>query len=185
MKTAQRGRILSAARELCAEHGVGRVTTQQIAARADVAIGTLYLYASTKAELLIMVQNEKFAPAIDDGLLSRDPRLERDRPNVDDRLCHRHSRGTETFLGSTQGERQRLTAGHRVSTRQGGIGVPTQWSSYRSRITTRWRLAVSLRLPRALPDLVGRGRGKSWLRRIGRKSVSEAAGHPRRQGTDG
>jgi len=41
---------------------------QQIASRADVAIGTLYLYASTKAELLIMVQSEKFAAAIDDGL---------------------------------------------------------------------------------------------------------------------
>ena len=67
-KQAKRERIMAAARELFAEHGVGGVTTQQIADRADVAIGTLYLYASTKAELLIMVQNEKFAAAIDDGL---------------------------------------------------------------------------------------------------------------------
>ncbi|WP_328752884.1 TetR/AcrR family transcriptional regulator [Streptomyces sp. NBC_00285] len=67
-KQAKRERIMTAARELFAEHGVGGVTTQQIAARADVAIGTLYLYASTKAELLIMVQNEKFAAAIDAGL---------------------------------------------------------------------------------------------------------------------
>lgn len=67
-KQEKRERILSAARELFAEHGVGGVTTQQIADRADVAIGTLYLYASTKAELLIMVQNQKFATAIDDGL---------------------------------------------------------------------------------------------------------------------
>lgn len=59
---------MTAARELFAEHGVSGVTTQQIASRADVAIGTLYRYASTKAELLIMVQNEKFAAAIDDGL---------------------------------------------------------------------------------------------------------------------
>jgi len=51
-----------------AEHGVNGVTTQQIADRAGVAIGTLYLYAATKAELLIMVQNEKFASAVDDGL---------------------------------------------------------------------------------------------------------------------
>jgi AcrR family transcriptional regulator len=49
-------------------HGVGGVTTQQIADHADIAIGTLYLYAATKAELLIMVQNQKFAAAIDDGL---------------------------------------------------------------------------------------------------------------------
>jgi AcrR family transcriptional regulator len=59
---------MAAARDLFAKHGVGGVTTQQIADRADVAIGTLYLYASTKAELLIMVQNQKFATAIDDGL---------------------------------------------------------------------------------------------------------------------
>ncbi len=57
----KRERIMTAARELSAEHGVSGVTTQQIARRADVAVGTLYLYASTKAELLIMVQNEKFA----------------------------------------------------------------------------------------------------------------------------
>src|SRR6185437_10196120 len=56
----------TAARELFAEHGVSGVTTQQIANQADIAIGTLYHYASTKAELLIMVQNEKFAAAIDE-----------------------------------------------------------------------------------------------------------------------
>lgn len=67
-KEDKRRRILAAARELFVEHGVSGVTTQQIADRADVAVGTLFLYASTKAELLIMVQNEKFATAIDDGL---------------------------------------------------------------------------------------------------------------------
>lgn len=61
-------RILGAARSLFAELGVSTVTTQQVADRADVAIGTLFRYASTKAELLIMVQNEKFAAAIQDGL---------------------------------------------------------------------------------------------------------------------
>ncbi|MFD5593559.1 TetR/AcrR family transcriptional regulator [Streptomyces griseorubiginosus] len=67
-KQDKRERIMAAARELFAEHGVDRVTTQQVARGADVAIGTLYLYASTKAELLIMVQNEKFAAAVDSGL---------------------------------------------------------------------------------------------------------------------
>lgn len=67
-KRHKRERIMAAARELFAEHGVGGVTTQQVADRADVAIGTLYLYAATKAELLIMVQNQKFAAAIDTGL---------------------------------------------------------------------------------------------------------------------
>lgn len=67
-KEDKRRRIMDAARTLFAERGVGGVTTQQIAERADVAIGTLFLYASTKAELLILVQNQKFAAAIDDGL---------------------------------------------------------------------------------------------------------------------
>ena len=39
-KQEKRERILAAARELFARHGVGGVTTQQIADRADVAIGT-------------------------------------------------------------------------------------------------------------------------------------------------
>lgn len=67
-KKDKRERIMTAAREQFAEHGVSGVTAQQLADRAGVAIGTLYRYASTKAELLIMVQNEKFAAAIDDGL---------------------------------------------------------------------------------------------------------------------
>jgi len=67
-KQDKRERIRVAAQELFALHGVGGVTTQQIADHADIAIGTLYLYAATKAELLIMVQNQKFATAIDDGV---------------------------------------------------------------------------------------------------------------------
>lgn len=63
-------RILDAARTLFLERGVSGVTTQQIADRADVAVGTLFRYAATKAELLIMVQNERFATAIDDGLVA-------------------------------------------------------------------------------------------------------------------
>ncbi|MCI2956690.1 TetR/AcrR family transcriptional regulator [Agromyces atrinae] len=71
-KEDKRRRIMTAARELFARHGVGGVTTQQIADEADVAIGTLFLYASSKAELLIMVQNQKFEAAIDEGLRAAD-----------------------------------------------------------------------------------------------------------------
>ena len=67
-KEDKRRRIAAAARELFAERGIGGVTTQQIADRADVAIGTLFLYAATKAELLIMVQNQKFGDAITKGI---------------------------------------------------------------------------------------------------------------------
>lgn len=64
----KRRRIMDAARSLFAERGIDGVTTQEIADDADVAVGTLFRYAASKAELLIMVQNEKFATAIDDGL---------------------------------------------------------------------------------------------------------------------
>jgi AcrR family transcriptional regulator len=67
-KRDKQARIMAAARDLFSERGVTAVTTQEIADRADVAIGTLYLYAATKAELLIMVQNQKFADAIADGI---------------------------------------------------------------------------------------------------------------------
>lgn len=59
---------MAAANDLFSERDATAVTTQEIADRADVAIGTLYLYASTKAELLIMVHNHRFAAAIDRGI---------------------------------------------------------------------------------------------------------------------
>ena len=43
-------RITAAAGELFAKHGVDEVTTQQIADKADIGTGTLFLYAKTKGE---------------------------------------------------------------------------------------------------------------------------------------
>jgi AcrR family transcriptional regulator len=60
-------RIVDAARELFAEHGVDDVTTQQIAEKADIGAGTLFLYAKTKGELLLLVQNDAYATALDEG----------------------------------------------------------------------------------------------------------------------
>ncbi|MCX3291829.1 helix-turn-helix domain containing protein [Streptomyces sp. NEAU-H22] len=60
-------RIVAAASELFAEHGVDEVTTQQIADRADIGTGTLFLYAKTKGELLLLVQNAKYAEALEQG----------------------------------------------------------------------------------------------------------------------
>jgi AcrR family transcriptional regulator len=48
-------RILASARDLFATKGFGETTTQEIAARADIGTGTLFLYAKTKEDLLIMV----------------------------------------------------------------------------------------------------------------------------------
>jgi AcrR family transcriptional regulator len=60
-------RITAAAAELFAEHGVDDVTTQQIAEKADVGTGTLFLYAKTKGELLLLVQNAHYAVALETG----------------------------------------------------------------------------------------------------------------------
>lgn len=60
-------RITAAAAELFAEHGIDDVTTQQIAEKADVGTGTLFLYAKTKGELLLLVQNAHYAVALEKG----------------------------------------------------------------------------------------------------------------------
>ena len=60
-------RITAAADELFTEHGVDEVTTQQIADKADIGTGTLFLYARTKGELLLLVQNAHYAEALERG----------------------------------------------------------------------------------------------------------------------
>src|SRR3954466_6302958 len=61
-------RIVAAASELFAERGVDDVTTQQIADKADIGTGTLFLYARTKGELLLLVQNSIYADALGRGV---------------------------------------------------------------------------------------------------------------------
>jgi len=60
-------RITAAAGELFADRGVDDVTTQEIADRADIGTGTLFLYAKTKGELLLLVQNSAYALALEQG----------------------------------------------------------------------------------------------------------------------
>jgi AcrR family transcriptional regulator len=66
-KQAKLERITAAATELFAEHGVDEVTTQQIAEKADIGTGTLFLYAKTKGELLLLVQNAQYSGALERG----------------------------------------------------------------------------------------------------------------------
>ena len=66
-KQEKLARITAAASELFATHGVEDVTTQQIADRADIGAGTLFLYAKTKGELLLLVQNAHYAAALERG----------------------------------------------------------------------------------------------------------------------
>ena len=58
-------RIIAAASELFAAHGVDEVTTGQIADAADVGAGTLFLYAKTKGELLLLVQNAHYRQSLE------------------------------------------------------------------------------------------------------------------------
>jgi AcrR family transcriptional regulator len=60
-------RITAAARELFAERGVDEVTAQEIADKADIGAGTLFLYAKSKGELLLLVQNSSYADALTQG----------------------------------------------------------------------------------------------------------------------
>ena len=66
-KQAKLERITAAASELFAKHGVDEVTTQQIADAADIGSGTLFLYAKTKGELLLLVQNAHYGAALERG----------------------------------------------------------------------------------------------------------------------
>lgn len=63
----KRDRIFRAAAALFAERGYGAVSTQEVSDRADVAAGTLFRYAASKGELLLMVYNEELRAALDEG----------------------------------------------------------------------------------------------------------------------
>ena len=86
-KQAKLERIMTAASELFAEHGVDEVTTQQIADKADIGTGTLFLYAKTKGELLLLVQNAQYAAALERGRAAAET-----IPDAQDAVCPSCSR---------------------------------------------------------------------------------------------
>ena len=55
-QAARRGRVLDAALELAAEGGYDAVQMRDVAARAQVALGTIYRYFSSKDHLLAACQ---------------------------------------------------------------------------------------------------------------------------------
>jgi AcrR family transcriptional regulator len=67
-KQEKLARITEAAGKLFSERGVDEVTTQEIADRADIGAGTLFLYAKTKGELLLMVLNSSYVDALEEGV---------------------------------------------------------------------------------------------------------------------
>lgn len=64
----KRARIIAAARQLFHSQGFEATTMAQIAAAADVAKGTLFLYAPTKADLLVVVYEAELQQLAERGL---------------------------------------------------------------------------------------------------------------------
>ncbi|MEL7156474.1 MAG: TetR/AcrR family transcriptional regulator [Actinomycetota bacterium] len=69
-------RIVAAARDLFERQGFRDTTTAQISERAGVGTGTLYLYVSSKEELLLEVFRDEVGRAWDDAF----DRVDRQRP---------------------------------------------------------------------------------------------------------
>jgi AcrR family transcriptional regulator len=60
-------RIVAAARKLFIDKGFVNTTIQDIAAEADVGLGTLYLYAKSKEDLLVLVFKDDILTMIDES----------------------------------------------------------------------------------------------------------------------
>ncbi len=69
-KQEKLARLTAAARRLFYEQGFDGATTQQIASLAGVATGTLFLYAPTKEDLLILVFVDEIGEVLDEALRS-------------------------------------------------------------------------------------------------------------------
>jgi AcrR family transcriptional regulator len=67
-KADKQQRIFEAASELFTGQGYSAVTTQMVADRADVGTGTLFRYATSKPELLMMVMNEQIRLDTSEGV---------------------------------------------------------------------------------------------------------------------
>jgi AcrR family transcriptional regulator len=57
-KVERRRRVLEAARAVFLEHGYENATTREIATRAGVAVGTVFVYARDKRDLLMTIVND-------------------------------------------------------------------------------------------------------------------------------
>lgn len=126
-------RITVAARELFTEFGVDDVTTQQIADKADIGTGTLFLYAKTKSELLLLVQNSAYADALVRGTAAADqatdtleavmailrPVVECNRAQVDNGRTYLR----EIVFGDPEEPHHRDALGYTIETEKAVAGV--------------------------------------------------------------
>jgi AcrR family transcriptional regulator len=78
-KAERRRRVLDAARAVFLEHGYDDATTREIAARAGVAVGTVFVYARDKRDLLMMIVNDDLEAVTDASFAN----LDGDEPFLD------------------------------------------------------------------------------------------------------
>lgn len=94
-------RIVSAARELFMKKGFSSTTIQDIAAEADVGLGTLYLYAKSKEDLLVMVFKSDIIGMIEEAYEQINP----EEPFLDQLMvffeCHIRYHGHDKSLSRT------------------------------------------------------------------------------------
>ncbi len=76
-------KIIRAARILFARKGFDATTTQEIAARADIGTGTLFNYAKTKEDLLLLVFREEMDVVVEQAFATIP-----DKGNLIDQLLH-------------------------------------------------------------------------------------------------
>jgi AcrR family transcriptional regulator len=67
-------RIKRAARKLFGRKGFGGTTTREIAAAADIGAGTLFLYAGSKEDLLVLIFREEIGRVVNDAFATMPPR---------------------------------------------------------------------------------------------------------------
>ncbi len=69
-KRAKLARIRAAAHRLFSAQGFEKTTTRQIAEAADIGAGTLFLYARTKQDLLVLIFQDEVGRAVADAFAS-------------------------------------------------------------------------------------------------------------------
>jgi AcrR family transcriptional regulator len=72
-KSERRRRVLEAAREVFLEHGYEHATTREIATRAGVAVGTVFVYARDKRDLLMTIVNDDLEALTEASIAKLDP----------------------------------------------------------------------------------------------------------------
>jgi AcrR family transcriptional regulator len=71
-KAERRRRVLEAARAVFLENGYENATTREIAARAGVAVGTVFVYARDKRDLLMTIVNDDLEAVTDASFAALD-----------------------------------------------------------------------------------------------------------------